>query len=40
MKDRFSPLMNKIIDDETCFDIHMVIEGLAPNRTAPKKFRI
>lgn len=29
--------MEKKIDDVICFDIHMVVEGVAPERTAPKK---
>lgn len=31
------PLMEEEIDDEVCFDIHMVVEGSAPEFTAPKK---
>lgn len=31
------PLMGKKIEDVICFDIHMVVEGVAPERTAPKK---
>lgn len=32
------PLMdNEPIDEGTCFDIHMVVEGWAPAYTAPKK---
>lgn len=30
-------LMEEAIDDSTCFDIHMVVEGIAPLRTVPKK---
>lgn len=30
------PLMDEYIDDGVCFDIHMVVEGLAPLRTVPK----
>ena len=33
------PLMGKEIDDGLCFDIHMVSEGLAPERTIPKEAR-
>jgi hypothetical protein len=29
--------MEEAIDDSTCFDIHMVVEGVAPLRTVPKK---
>lgn len=32
----YCPLMRKDIADEICFDIHMVVEGAAPIRTAPK----
>lgn len=31
------PLMEKDIEEEVCFDIHMVAEGMAPVRTAPEK---
>lgn len=31
------PLMDENIDDEICFDIHMVVDGMAPEYTAPKK---
>ena len=31
------PLMEAVIDDAICFDIHMVVEGCAPEYTAPKK---
>lgn len=31
------PLMEDMIDDVICFDIHMAIEGLAPKWTAPEK---
>ncbi len=31
------PLMEESIDDVVCFDIHMVVEGGAPDFTAPKK---
>jgi hypothetical protein len=31
------PLMGGKIDDVICFDIHMVVEGMAPEFTAPKK---
>lgn len=37
MKKVNCPLMGKEIDDGICFDIHMVVEGVAPERTAPKK---
>lgn len=37
METRYCPLLEKQIDDGTCFDIHMVVEGLAPDRTAPEK---
>lgn len=31
------PLMEAVIDDVICFDIHMVVDGGAPEYTAPKK---
>ncbi len=31
------PLMGRKIDDGICFDIHMVVEGVAPERTAPEE---
>lgn len=31
------PLMDGEIDDGICFDIHMVVDGMAPEWTAPKK---
>lgn len=31
------PLMGELIDEGTCFDIHMVIEDGAPSWTAPEK---
>ncbi|MEX2994783.1 hypothetical protein [[Clostridium] scindens] len=31
------PLMGGNIDDAVCFDIHMVVEGCAPESTAPSK---
>ena len=31
------PLMDGDIDDVICFDIHMVVEGDAPEYTAPKQ---
>lgn len=31
------PLMEDTIDDVICFDIHMVVEGGAPEFTAPEK---
>jgi hypothetical protein len=32
------PLLgNREIDIDTCFDIHMVVEGTAPKYTAPKE---
>lgn len=31
------PLLGGSIDDEICFDIHMVVEGAAPEWTAPEK---
>lgn len=34
------PLMKEIIEDGVCFDISMVAEGLAPEYTAPKKYKI
>ena len=30
------PLMDEIIDDVICFDIHMVVDGGAPEFTAPE----
>lgn len=29
--------MKQLIDDGICFDIHMVVEGLAPKDTVPKE---
>lgn len=37
MKRVSCPLMGEDIADEVCFDIHMVVEGSAPESTAPKK---
>ena len=37
MKKIKCPLMEEDIDDVICFDIHMVVEGGAPEYTAPKK---
>lgn len=34
---RQCPLMEEAIDDGTCFDIHTVVENIAPLRTVPKK---
>lgn len=31
------PLMEDTIDDVVCFDIHMVVDGGAPEFTAPEK---
>lgn len=31
------PIMGEIIEDGICFDIHMVVEGLAPDNTIPAK---
>ena len=31
------PLLKKEIDDAVCYDIHMNVEGLAPNWTIPKE---
>lgn len=31
------PLLDEEIEDTVCFDIHMVVEGLAPEYTAPDK---
>ena len=31
------PLVESEIDDERCFDIHMNVEGLAPDWTIPDK---
>lgn len=31
------PLMDGNIDDGICFDIHMVVEEMAPEWTAPEK---
>lgn len=33
----FCPLIGGPIDDGTCFDIHMVVENLAPLWTVPEK---
>lgn len=37
MKKVDCPLMGDKIDDGICFDIHMVVEGIAPESTAPEK---
>lgn len=37
MENRDCPLMGEKISDVTCYDIHMVVEGMAPEWTAPKK---
>lgn len=37
MKKVNCPLMGDRIDDGICFDIHMVVEGMAPESTAPEK---
>ena len=37
MKKIKCPLMKENIDDAVCFDIHMVVEGCAPEYTAPEK---
>ncbi len=37
MKKVKCPLMKENIDDVICFDIHMVVEGSAPEYTAPEK---
>lgn len=34
---RECPLMGRKISKETCYDIHMVAEGMAPERSAPKE---
>lgn len=31
------PLMQGVIDDGICYDIHMVVDGMAPARTVPEK---
>ena len=31
------PLLEAEIEDEICFDIHMNVEGLAPNWTIPEE---
>lgn len=33
----FCPVMEEMIEDGICFDIHMVVEGLAPNDTVSMK---
>lgn len=33
----YCPLMGEEIDDGVCFDIHTVVEGVAPEWTAPEK---
>ncbi|MFI3231200.1 MAG: hypothetical protein R3Y29_06610 [bacterium] len=33
----FCPLMDEVIEYIVCFDIHMVVERLAPKWTAPEK---
>lgn len=37
MKTVNCPLIGRDIEDTVCFDIHMVVEGMAPQRTAPKE---
>lgn len=37
MKKVECPLMEDNIEDVICFDIHMVVEGCAPEYTAPEK---
>lgn len=37
MKKVKCPLMGETIDDVICFDIHMVVDGGAPEYTAPEK---
>lgn len=37
MKKIDCPLMESDIDDVICFDIHMVVDGGAPEYTAPEK---
>lgn len=34
------PLLGREIEDGICFDISMVAEGMAPERTAPKEARV
>ncbi len=31
------PILKRRIDDTICYDIHMNVEGLAPNWTVPKE---
>lgn len=31
------PIVKKKIDDAVCYDIHMNVEGLAPNWTIPEE---
>lgn len=31
------PILKKQIDDAICYDIHMNVEGLAPDWTVPKE---
>lgn len=33
----FCPLMEEMIEEIICFDVHMVVELFAPKWTAPKK---
>lgn len=37
MKKVNCPLMEEKIEDVICFDIHMVVDGGAPEFTAPRK---
>ena len=37
MKKVSCPLIGRDIEDTVCFDIHMVVEGMASQRTAPKE---
>ena len=34
------PLLKKMIEDEICFDISMVSEELAPERTVPEEVAV
>ena len=37
MEQLYCPLMGEWIEDGICFDIHMVVERLAPLRIVPEK---
>lgn len=40
MENRICPILESVIDDGLCFDICMVAEGVAPERTVPNEVTI